>query len=598
MFAAQKGRGRRRRSRRLMIPVAALAAGAGVASVLLMSPAHAGNTTPQPPVYRAAAHASEPTQAEFRAHVAGAIKAADAPSRSALAAGTKGTPHTVDPKIIGGSTTAISTAPWMAQLWYYDDRGTATETDDTGFFCGGTVVSPTKILTAAHCVKGYDWSTDDHGTVVTGTDQLPTDDADGTLNMHGGTAYGVYRQWNHPSYNSVAVDNDVAVLTLNVPTTAKPLPVTSATDTASYTGGTTATVYGWGRTTSTTEDISQSLKKATLPIVSSAACTAEYGGDFIAGDMVCAGTPASGSDAGTTSACNGDSGGPLVVGGKIVGVVSWGRMDCVEKGSYSVFSRTSTYAGAIDARIDDANLTGDDKADLFARTPAGAAYLYRSTGTALAARESMGDWSGFNLVRQTDLNQDDLQDFVARTTDGRLYYLNGQSGDAALIGSGWNVMTSLVTPGDVTGDGLPDLVATDSAGTAWTYPGNGKGWFGTRVKIGAGWNTYGGRIYGKGDLTGDGRPDAVAQDASGVLWLYKGTGSASAPWAARIKVGAGWTYDAYAAVGDLTGDGRADLVTRDTSGNLWLYKGTGSQSAPYAARVKLGYGYGIYNLFG
>ncbi|WP_322899750.1 FG-GAP-like repeat-containing protein, partial [Actinacidiphila rubida] len=60
----------------------------------------------------------------------------------------------------------------------------------------------------------------------------------------------------------------------------------------------------------------------------------------------------------------------------------------------------------------------------------------------------------------------------------------------------------------------------------------------------AGWNAYT-LMAGTGDVTGDGRADLVARDASGALWLYKGTGSASAPFAARTKVGAGWnTYNA------------------------------------------------------
>lgn len=100
-----------------------------------------------------------------------------------------------------------------------------------------------------------------------------------------------------------------------------------------------------------------------------------------------------------------------------------------------------------------------------------------------------------------------------------------------------------------------------------------------------------------GDLTGDGKPDLVARDSAGVLWLYKGTGSATAPYAARVKVGIGWgVYNNLLGPSDLNRDGRGDLIARDTSGVLWFYKGTGSATAPFAARVKVGSGWSIYNL--
>lgn len=598
MFPARKGAGHRRR-RRGPIVAGVAALGAGAAGVLLMVPAHAGSTV-QPPVFHAAAHPKAPAKAELSARVAGAVKADHTRTRASLSAptGTSDTSTKIDPKIIGGTTTTISTAPWMAQLWYYDDKGTASTSDDLGFFCGGTVVSPTKILTAAHCVHGYDWF--DYGGVITGTDQLPTTDTAGNTDYHGGAVTGVWRQWNHPSYSSVTYDNDVAVLTLFEPVTAKPLPLTTADDSASYVTGTSATLYGWGRTSSTTQDLSQTLKKAVLPIASNSACSAEYGTDFVSGHMICAGTPATGSDTGTTSACNGDSGGPLVVNGRIIGVVSWGVQDCVAQGAYSVFSRVSAFAGAIDPRLDDTNITGDDKADLFAVTPAGDGFVYESTGANFAPRAEWGSFAGVTLARQADFNRDDYQDLLIRTTDGELSFLDGSgNGAQVLIGGGWNSMKSIVVPGDLNGDGWTDLVGTDTGGTSWLYPGNGKGTFGTRTKIGTGWSIFNGAIYGKGDLTGDGRADMVARDSSGALWLYKGTGNAAAPWAARTEVGTGWnTYTAFAAVGDITGDGHADLLGRDSTGVLWLYKGTGSASAPYAARVRIGSGWNTYNMFG
>ncbi|NED04675.1 hypothetical protein G3I55_23765, partial [Streptomyces sp. SID6648] len=68
-----------------------------------------------------------------------------------------------------------------------------------------------------------------------------------------------------------------------------------------------------------------------------------------------------------------------------------------------------------------------------------------------------------------------------------------------------------------------------------------------------GWNVYT-RLTGGSDLDGDGRTDLLAADTAGVLWFYKGTGSASAPFAARTRVGGGWgVYNEITAVGDIAG---------------------------------------------
>ncbi|MFJ4778159.1 FG-GAP repeat domain-containing protein [Streptomyces sp. NPDC088762] len=164
------------------------------------------------------------------------------------------------------------------------------------------------------------------------------------------------------------------------------------------------------------------------------------------------------------------------------------------------------------------------------------------------------------------------------------------------VSTTWNY-TVTVGPGDLTGDGKGDLLSRDSGGTLWLHPGDGAlvTKFGTRIKVGTGWNGYD-ALVGAGDYSGDGRPDLLARDTSGRLFLFKGTGTATAPFAAREQVGSGFDqYDKLFVPGDIDGDSKGDLLCRLPNGDVYRYSSTGKAgTATFGARVKFGTGWNIY----
>ncbi|MGX1253286.1 hypothetical protein RKD48_005797 [Streptomyces ambofaciens] len=204
----------------------------------------------------------------------------------------------------------------------------------------------------------------------------------------------------------------------------------------------------------------------------------------------------------------------------------------------------------------------------------------------------------------TALRADGTGDVVARDKSGVLWYYKG-SGDLteplaarARVGGGWSVYDTITGARDLSGDGRADLIARDKSGVLWLYKGTGNtsAPFETKSRIGGGWSVYN-ALTDTGDLTGDGKADLIARDKSGVLWLYKGTGNATAPFEGRGRVGGGWSaYDVLNGPSDLNRDGVPDLIARDKDGVLWFYQGTGSATAPFKARARVGGGWNTYGM--
>jgi trypsin len=199
------------------------------------------------------------------------------------------------------------------------------------WYCGGTLVAPTKILTAAHCATD-DFNNELPATAV--TVYLGDNNRDEFTGAH---AYGVSDVDVHSSYDFDFPDPptyDVAMLTLSRLAPQQPLRVVGSDETAKWAPGVTSTIIGWGDTEYFGPD-SRVLLEAQVPLVSDEQCASDYGNDFDPETMVCAYD-------GEHDTCNGDSGGPLMVpdGQTLVlaGITSWGE-GCASEGFPGVYAR-------------------------------------------------------------------------------------------------------------------------------------------------------------------------------------------------------------------------------------------------------------------
>ena len=228
----------------------------------------------------------------------------------------------VSNRIVGGNVATPFSIPWQIGL---------VNTGSRRPFCGGTLISPIHVLTAAHCTEGQAAS---NLQVIVGEHDLNSDTD--------GVAHDVACKSDHSQYNSQTYDYDYSVLTLS-----KPVDIVDATSnaraaclpaTADDYATDTLTVSGWGALASG-GSFPTVLHHVQVPAVTNQQCMTSYGSS-ITDRMLCAGQPNGGIDS-----CQGDSGGPLTAeeNGRttVVGVVSWG-IGCAQAGYYGVYARVTT----------------------------------------------------------------------------------------------------------------------------------------------------------------------------------------------------------------------------------------------------------------
>lgn len=203
------------------------------------------------------------------------------------------------------------------------------------------------------------------------------------------------------------------------------------------------------------------------------------------------------------------------------------------------------------------------------------------------------------VVPLGDMTGDGCNDMVL-VNAGNLYRgdgecdrgLNWRLDDVTKLAAGWGQFNVLTSPGDLTSDGRPDVVARQATtGDLYLYDA-GTSTLQFRGKIGAKWTAYR-SVFGGGDLNGDGIGDMLAVDKANSLWRYEGTVTGSLK-PRQLVFAKNWANgrDAFVGTGDITGDGKADLITRNTAGALLRNNGDGRGS--FRSTVKIGIGWNKY----
>jgi len=256
-------------------------------------------------------------------------KPSPTPSWKVIPAGQCGISQVKSGRVINGVDAKRGAWPWQVLIRYHDQP-----------HCGGSIISPFWIVTAAHCVYGKESLLNEFKIIVGEHD----------FNVKEGSevSIGVSKIITHQKYSSMYLDYDVALIKLN-----RPVPFDkkhSATVCLPKSGdavpvGTKCYITGWGKIKA--HDIMHhKLQQAVLPVVENSKCknlNTNTTNIPVTSRMVCAGHgPIS-----PTGGCHGDSGGPFVCqtgpNGEWVlhGAVSWGSSSCDSKEAFTVFARMS-----------------------------------------------------------------------------------------------------------------------------------------------------------------------------------------------------------------------------------------------------------------
>ena len=237
--------------------------------------------------------------------------------------------QTVQTKIINGTMVDNTSAyPFQVAL---------VRKADGSQFCGGSLIAPHWVLTAAHCF--YNKSTQD-----TFADAIQVRVGVTDLTTTQGQTLDVTNIFNHPQYlapSTASFNNDIALLKLGANATmGTVIEPAGPNDTNLNAGGMAVRVIGWGRTEANTPSLQ--LREVPQELTTDDACKVAFPG--LTGVQLCARTLT--GDTTVRESCSGDSGGPLFTQNaplRQVGVVSFGSVSCTEINTPGVYARVSSF---------------------------------------------------------------------------------------------------------------------------------------------------------------------------------------------------------------------------------------------------------------
>ncbi|XP_050664721.1 collagenase-like [Leptidea sinapis] len=232
-------------------------------------------------------------------------------------------------RIVGGSPAALGSHPYLGGLLITLSNGRQS-------VCGSSLISSTRLVTAAHCWR------DGRNQAFLFTVVL------GSVNLFsGGVRINTNSVEVHAGYSTNTLNNDIAIAAISpVQLTDAISPIPLATGNNNYVG-TWATAAGYGKT-SDFSGVSQTQNHVNLQVISNQVCAASFG-SIIVSSTLCT------SGAGGTSTCGGDSGGPLVItttnGRELIGITSFGSARGCQWGFPAGFARVTSFTAWIQARM-------------------------------------------------------------------------------------------------------------------------------------------------------------------------------------------------------------------------------------------------------